>query len=91
MLELGPSLGSKFEPDFRLEVNKTKDRARSSLISKSSIELFFWKKMGSIIEIMVFLQLNVGLDKARRHILQGSLKLRLELGLGSFILASTQF
>ncbi len=41
VLELGPSLGSgsKFEPDFRLEVNKLKARARPSLIFKSLIEL----------------------------------------------------
>ena len=34
-LELGTSLGSSslFEPDFRIKVNKTKARARSSLIS----------------------------------------------------------
>ena len=44
-LEVGPSLGSssKFEPDFRLEVNKLKARARSSLIFQSSIELFLAK------------------------------------------------
>jgi len=42
IIEVGPSLGSssKFEPDSRLKVNKTKARARSSLIFQSSIELF---------------------------------------------------
>ena len=42
-LELGPSLGSSSKTglDFRLEVNKDKARGRSSLISQSSIELFW--------------------------------------------------
>jgi len=39
---MGPSLGSgsRLELNFRLEVNKDKARARSSLNSKSSNELF---------------------------------------------------
>ena len=42
-LELGPSLGSssRLEPKFRLAVNKGKARARSSLKSQSSVELFY--------------------------------------------------
>jgi len=41
-LEMGPSLGSssRLELFFRLEVNKLKARAQSSLILKSSIQLF---------------------------------------------------
>ena len=50
LLELGPSLGSswKFEPSFRLVLNRRK--ARSSVISKGSIELFsfFQSKICSI-------------------------------------------
>ncbi len=54
-LELGPSQGSgsKFEPDFRLEVNKFKAQTRPSLIFKSSIELF----------LIHLLNKTVGLDK----------------------------
>ncbi len=42
IVELGPSLGlsSRLEPKFKLAVNKGKARARSSLNSKSSDELY---------------------------------------------------
>ena len=45
LIELSPSLGSSSKPglDFRLEVNKTKARARTSLIFQGSIELFLTK------------------------------------------------
>jgi hypothetical protein len=41
-IDLGPIRGSstKFEPDFRFKVNKAKARARLSLISQSSVDLF---------------------------------------------------
>jgi hypothetical protein len=43
VLEVGPSLGSssRLELKFRLEVNKLKARARSSLKSQGSDELFW--------------------------------------------------